>query len=136
MKIRKLLPAIVWALFILVLMGTPGNYFPSVTTFWDWLAPDKMVHVFVFGILSFLILRSIPQQYFESKKRYTFVASAIGVALAYGLLTEVLQAHVFTGRNGNAYDFLADGIGAFTGWLAFRLVYRKKIKTYSNKNQD
>jgi VanZ family protein len=65
-----------------------------------------------------------------------FVTVSIGVALAYGLLTEVLQAYVFTGRNGNAYDFFADGIGAFIGWLAFKIVYGKKIKTYSNKNQD
>lgn len=136
MEIRKLWPAIAWALLILVLMGTPGNYFPTVTSFWDWLSVDKLVHVFVFGIFSFLILRSISPQYFASNKRYVFVATAIGVALAYGLLTEVLQAHVFTGRNGNAYDFFADGIGAFAGWLAFRLVYGKKIKTYSNKNQD
>jgi VanZ family protein len=136
MKIRKLWPAIAWALFILVLMGTPGNYFPTVTSFWDWLSVDKLVHVFVFGVFSFLILLSVSPQYFASNKRYVFVATAIGIALAYGLLTEVLQAHVFAGRNGNAYDFFADGIGAISGWLAFWLVYGKKIKTYSNKNQD
>lgn len=136
MIIRKLWPALVWALFILVLMGTPGNYFPTIISFWDWLSPDKLVHLFIFGVFSFLILRSIPPQYFESKKRYVFVALAIGIALAYGLLTEVLQAHVFIGRDGNAFDFFADGIGAFLGWLAFWIVYRKKIKSYSTKNQD
>lgn len=129
MKIRKLWPAIVWALFILVLMGTPGNYFPSVNSFWDWISPDKIVHVFVFGTLSFLILRGLLPQYIASSRRYVFVIWAVGLALAYGLLTEVLQAHVFVGRNGNAFDFYADGIGAFVGWLGFMIVYGKKIKT-------
>jgi VanZ family protein len=61
---------------------------------------------------------------------------AVGITLAYGLLTEVLQAHVFVGRYGNVYDFYADSIGAFCGWFMFSLIYRKKIKTFSNTNQD
>jgi len=136
MLLRKLWPAIVWALFILILTGTPGNYIPEITTFWSWLEPDKLVHIFLFGTLSFLILVGYRQQYFESNQRYIFVAAAVGIALAYGLLTEVLQATVFVGRHGNVYDFIADSLGAFTGWLGFRLLYAKKIKTYANKNQD
>ena len=136
MLIRKLWPAIVWALFILILTGTPGKYIPSVTSFWDWLKPDKFVHVVTFALLSFLILNGLLQQYLESNRRYLIVLVAVGITLAYGLLTEVLQAYVFIGRDGNAYDFIADSIGALIGWLGFAIIYGKKIKTYSNTNQD
>ena len=40
----------------MVIMGLPGNCFPTVVSFWDWLGPDKIVHLFVFGILSFSML--------------------------------------------------------------------------------
>ena len=136
MIFRKLWPAFAWALFILILTGTPGKYIPSVTSFWDWLAPDKIVHVGVFATLSFLILFGLREQYFVSNRRYLFVISAVGLSLAYGLLTEVLQAYVFIGRDGNYFDFYADGIGAFAGWLAFNVVCRKKIKLNAQPKRD
>jgi VanZ family protein len=114
----------------------PGSYVPAIRSFWSWLSYDKIVHVGVFAILTFLILYGFRQQYLESKKRYLFVTGAVTVSLAYGLLTEVLQAHVFIGRDGNAYDFFADSLGAVAGWLVFSYVYRKKISTYANTNQD
>ena len=133
---RRLWPAAVWAIFILVLTGTPGEYIPRVTSFWEWLSPDKVVHVFTFALLTFLILSGSLQQYLDSQRRYLYVVVAVGFSLAYGLLTEVLQTHVWIGRHGNAYDFIADGIGAFAGWLAFVIMYGKKIKNYANTNQD
>ena len=69
-------------------------------------------------------------------RRYLFIAGAVGFSLAYGLLTEVLQAHVFIGRHGNAFDFMADSIGALLGWIAFMLYRGKKINNYANTNQD
>ena len=136
MFLRRLWPAFIWALFILVVTGTPGEYIPSVITFWDWLKPDKVVHVFVFGMLSFLILQGLLPQYLESSNRYKIVTVVLVLSLAYGLLTEVLQAFVFVGRDGNAFDFYADSIGAFAGWLGFWALNRKKIKAYSDTNQD
>ena len=114
----------------------PGSYVPTVRSFWAWLSYDKIVHVGVFAVFTFLILYGYRLQYFESKKRYLFVAAAVSVSLAYGLLTEILQAHVFIGRDGNVYDFYADSLGAVAGWIAFSYVYRKKISTYANTNQD
>jgi VanZ family protein len=134
--IRNLWPAFVWALIILVITGVPGSYVPSVRSFWEWLSYDKIVHVGVFTVFTYLILYGFRQQYLESNRRYLLVAFAVFVSLAYGLLTEVLQAHVFIGRDGNAFDFYADGLGAIAGWIIFSYVYRKKIRTYANTNPD
>lgn len=124
--------AIVWALFILVITGLPGSYFPGVTTFWEWLQPDKIVHVFVFAILSFTILYGIRSQYLQDSRRYYFTILAVGIAAVYGLLTEILQYYVFIGRSGNVYDVLADFVGAIVGWLLFNWASQKKI--FKNKN--
>jgi len=133
---RKLWTAIVWALFILILVGTPGQHIPEITSFWEWIGFDKIVHVLIFAPFTFLILNGVRQQYLVSSRRYLYALIAVGVSLAYGLLTEVLQAHVFVGRYGNAFDFYADSIGAIVGWLGFVLVNRKKNKAYSNTKQD
>lgn len=128
MRIRKLWPSIVWAVIILILTGFPGEYIPEIQTFWEWLSYDKLVHIFIFGMLSFLLFFNLREQYFNSHKRYRFVVAIVGISLAYGLLTEVLQDTVFIRRDGNMFDFFADGIGAITGWLTFHLFFRKKIR--------
>ena len=104
----------------------PGSYVPEITTFWEWLQPDKIVHVFVFAILSYSILYGARSQYFQSSHRYYYVVVAVGATAFYGLLTEVLQHYIFIGRFGNVYDVLADCVGALIGWLLFYWVNRKK----------
>ena len=126
--LQKLWPALLWSLIILLLTGMPGSYFPKVTTFWDWLEPDKAVHLFIFGVLAFLILFGYREQYFNSKNRSIFGVVAVITTALYGLVTEVLQYYVFVGRSGNRFDFFADAVGAVLGWLLFNYLYRKKIK--------
>ncbi len=126
--LKKQWPALLWSAFILLLTGLPGSYFPKVTTFWDWLQPDKVVHLFIFGVLAFLILFGSREQYFHSRKRYQFGVAAVVVTAIYGLTTEVLQYYVFIGRSGNRFDFFADTVGAVLGWALFSYLYRKKIK--------
>jgi len=131
--LKKQWPALLWSGVILLLTGLPGNYFPKVTTFWGWLEPDKVVHLFIFGVLAFLILFGYREQYFISRKRYQFGVAAVIVTAIYGLTTEVLQYYVFIGRSGNRFDFFADTIGAVLGWLLFNYLYRKKIKHKTNR---
>ncbi|MBN2615373.1 MAG: VanZ family protein [Bacteroidales bacterium] len=134
--IKKLWPAALWSVVILVLTGMPGNYIPHVHNFWEWLSVDKLVHLFIFGTLVFLILFGIREQYFNSTKRYMFGIVSVVITSLYGLITEILQHYVFTGRNGNRFDFYADATGALIGWLGFYLVYRKKIKASQSNEKE
>lgn len=117
-------PPILWALMILLLTGLPGSYFPQIVSFWDWLSPDKVVHLLLFGILSFLMLWSNRQQYFESKKR-SLISFVLISGTIYGGLTEILQAFVFVGRHGNIFDFFANMTGTFSGFALFVLIIQK-----------
>jgi VanZ family protein len=109
---------------ILLLTGLPGSYFPQIVSFWDWLSPDKVVHLLLFGILSFLMLWSNRQQYFESKKR-SLISFVLISGTIYGGLTEILQAFVFVGRHGNIFDFFANMTGTFSGFVLFVLIIQK-----------
>ena len=117
-------PPILWASMILLLTGLPGSYFPQIVSFWDWLSPDKVVHLLLFGILSFLMLWSNRQQYFESKKR-SLISFVLISGTIYGGLTEILQAFVFVGRHGNIFDFFANMTGTFSGFVLFVLIIQK-----------
>lgn len=117
-------PGILWVLIIFLLTGVPGNYFPEVKSFWQWLTPDKTIHVFMFGVLSVLLLNSNRIQYNQQKFRYTFGVISAGIIL--GGLTEYLQNTVFVRRDGNLFDFIANVIGTVFGVFIFILINRKK----------
>ena len=125
---KKFLPAAIWSLIILILTGIPGSDLPRIKNLWGWIEPDKVVHLFIFGVLMFLILLGFREKYFYSKKRYWFGIVSVLITSLFGMATEILQLYVFVGRSGSRFDFYADAIGALLGWIGFYIVFRKKIR--------
>jgi len=123
---RKFWPGGIWAVIILLLTGLPGDYFPEVVSFWDWLSPDKLVHFFIYGVFTFLLLWGYRAQYSTSKHRSKLVWLIIILGVLYSGITEILQATVFIGRDGSVFDFLANTIGSIIGIIVFMLFARKK----------
>jgi len=109
----------------MLLTGLPGTYFPEVTSFWEWLTPDKAIHIFIFGVQAFLLLFAFGEQYSLIGDRLVY-GSLLLITILFALLTEVLQAYVFIGRDGNVYDFIADVIGVAVGFVAYILYFKKK----------
>ncbi|MFA8449080.1 MAG: VanZ family protein [Bacteroidales bacterium] len=121
-------PGIAWAVVILVLIGVPGNYIPAYRSFVDWISPDKVVHFIMFGGLSFFLLSGLSRQYQLTKFRWSFAIVCVLISIVYGGVTELLQAYVFVGRDGNIFDFLANVLGAILGSLAYGLyLYFRKV---------
>ena len=63
---------------------------------------DKLIHACLFGLLAFLAQRA-----------YGF---GLLLVLAYAVVSEVLQAVLPIGRDGNVLDALADMTGALLAW--------------------
>jgi VanZ family protein len=120
---RKLLPALLWALFILVLCGIPGNKIPELT-FWQWLKPDKIVHLLIFGVQCYLLLYAFNTTTAPLWLNRHAALLALLLTIGYGGLTEILQTFVFINRYGDVRDALANALGAVAGCY----FYRKKIK--------
>lgn len=114
----------------MILTGLPGSCFPTVKTFWQWLGPDKIVHLLMFGTLAFLIPFGYRYDYIRRDIAYgkRLLWLSLLIAAAYGGLTELLQRYVFIGRSGSLYDFYADVIGCVLGVFIFKMSYRKKMK--------
>lgn len=127
-------PGLIIAIFIMVIMGLPGNYFPKVVSFWDWLGPDKVIHLIVFGMLSYSMLWGYRKKILSHDVRYikkSFLLTLL-LSVSYGALTELMQKYVFINRFGSIYDFIADAIGCVLGAIVFILYFKKKVK--KNKN--
>ena len=127
-------PGLIISIFIMVIMGLPGNYFPKVVSFWDWLGPDKVIHLIVFGMLSYSMLWGYRKKILSHDVRYikkSFLLTLL-LSVSYGALTELMQKYVFINRFGSIYDFIADAIGCVLGAIVFILYFKKKVK--KNKN--
>lgn len=114
-------PAIFWGILVLILCGFPGDKLPQLT-FLEWLRPDKIVHLILFGVQCYLLLRG-----FKSQSSYPTLRSHAGryavlISITYGGLVEVLQEYVFIHRSGDIRDAAANALGAFIGlWIFNRL---------------
>ena len=111
--------AFAWAILILILCGLPGKDFPKLT-FLQWLRPDKIVHLILFGVQSYLLIKgfSLQDRIFTLKQNAAFWG--VFLSITYGALVEVLQLTIFIGRSGDVRDAIANAIGAAIGLWFFR----------------
>ncbi len=109
--------AIAWALVILILCGFPGTNLPKLS-FLEWLRPDKIIHLVIFGIQTILLSRGFElQSSFYTLKRSPRLWALL-FSTGYGIVVEILQVYVFISRSGDVRDALANALGAIMGaWL-------------------
>ena len=70
---------------------------------------DKVVHLLLFALLA-------------ATTRWRFGSGLLGLGLvaAYAVVSEVVQGALLSTRSGDAYDVVADLLGALLGWLVAR----------------
>ena len=50
---------------------------------------------------------------------------SFGTGMVFAFFTEMMQAYVIPGRNGNVYDFLADTLGCLLGLIIWKIIMKK-----------
>jgi len=119
--LKNLLPAIVWAIFILVLTTLSNGGFVSQNLL--GIATDKLGHAFIFGVLVFFIMQALIKLWRFSffLRKIQIIAFFIGVG--YGCLIELIQLYIVTYRQAEWGDVMANIIGCFIGLIMFNSVY-------------
>ena len=120
--IKALLPSILWSLVILVLSAMPGISLPE--SFWDFISMDKVGHLGVYGIQTFLLLFGLSKLISNDAKKVVVIALIISIL--YGILMEAMQYTFFPYRYFEYLDIIANIIGSFTGLLIFKIFNTKK----------
>lgn len=107
---RSWIPALAWALIILVVTLMPAPAVPS-SGFLDKYHFDKVVHAVLFGVLLILVLRARGGVQGDVGTRWAMVRWPALLVICFGALTEVLQELLPFGRYGDLWDLLADSLG-------------------------
>ncbi len=91
MFVKHNIYGLIWGIIVLLLSILPGNYFPEVSSFWELFSPDKIIHLFIFGVLTILLIFGFRKQntYKMLQIHFFFFAKTIGII--YGLKTELIQ---------------------------------------------
>ena len=121
-------------MIVIMLTLTPGSYFQHVKiTLWEWLSPDKIVHLMMFLSLSFISLWGFRKQYQESNtdKRKKLVVTILSLSLFIAAATEALQSIPILHRHSCIYDLIANIIGCVLGTYIFIWTYKKSGKKNS-----
>ena len=114
--------AVIWFLFITVLLCTPGTKFPKIT--WqDKIWFDKWVHVFLFMILVILWSKAYSHKNIQSGSRKVFLKIMV-IGCLYGIAMELVQKYFIPFRSFDLMDIIADGIGCIAGYFfAMKIFY-------------
>lgn len=115
-------PAIGWLLVVTLLLVLPGQALPQET----WLSKiqfDKIVHVGLFAVLTWLFCRGWYQNGITQERlKRIFIYITLAAAL-YGLAMEFIQKYCVPFRSFDVYDVIADAGGAFAGYFFSRWLY-------------
>ena len=126
---KKHLPWISWGAFIIFLISIPGKDLPVLSEEVDTFQPDKLVHVALFLVFVFLLLRGFHDPSSESNgiKDLSFYAILAGILL--GGSTEIFQHFCIAGRSATLKDFLFNTVGCILGWIVY-LFYTKRRQNF------
>ena len=123
-----------WSIFILILTGVPGTALPKIGNFWDWMRPDKVIHILLFGVFFYLLSKGTAKKIGAVKLAIKRILALLLIGIVFAALTEILQAKLFIHRNGSLYDFIANVIGCLIGLSIYLILTKKKqIKLETNK---
>lgn len=118
-----------WGLFLVLLHTLPGKVFPHIPTIFDLLAPDKFVHVVMFGVFLILMIAGFGNEGNPEFFAKHPVAAAFLCTFLFGVAMELIQHYLITNRFGSVYDLVANTVGCLAGWGLWGLSKKITAKT-------
>lgn len=115
--------SIIWAAFIIVLCGIPGNQMNKVKII-DIPHLDKFVHFVLYSVFTLLLISENNRQRVHRKVTVDAILIAASISLSYGVLIEVLQKVLFINRGADIWDMIANTAGFLVAAISYRSVNR------------
>ncbi|SFU94275.1 VanZ like family protein [Pontibacter akesuensis] len=107
---------------MLVLTLLPSSSLPSVSG-WNFFSIASMAHVFLFCVLTFLMIVGLSKQHSHPYLNRNAIRSSLLISTAFGIFIELLQHFLNIGREGDIFDVLSNTIGCLIGILVFKWIY-------------
>ena len=122
-------PAILWALFILILCSIKLGEVSESPLFFPGF--DKLVHCGLFFVMMVFITASYTRKHAPAVLSVKIIAILTVITIIYGGTIEILQKYIFTWRSGEWNDLFADVIGILMA--AFSIFITLKAISYEKK---
>lgn len=116
--IRSYVPAIIWAVLILIVSSIPGLSPPGL----GFTIADKIVHFAEYFILGLLTARAV-STFYKEPLRIFWLSSAL--TSGYGILDELHQLLV-PGRTTEGLDMVADILGSILAAALYVRLFRRQ----------
>jgi len=113
---QLLVVCILYSVFITIIFLLPTKEIPKL--FDTFIPIDKLVHVFIFLVLTFLWLLYVNSVLNDTKP--ILLLFILVASLFYGILIEVIQELYVSSRGAEVLDVIADLVGTGLGLLFFR----------------
>lgn len=121
---------IIWALLILLICLIPGNNISKFNRI-DVPYLDKLIHFFMYLVLSILLVSTIRRSSIYNKKPILAYFLIVLAAVTYGGIIELLQNYDVFARDSDHLDFFANTAGVISGLFIYFL-----LKNIINKIQS
>ncbi|HUM98322.1 MAG TPA: VanZ family protein [Chitinophagaceae bacterium] len=123
-KFKSFAPGIFWLFISFILLTIPGSAF-SKENWLDKIWADKWIHIFLFGILTWLWCYAFYKNISTAKLLSYFVFTTL-FCIFYGTAMEFVQKYCVANRSFDVGDIIADSVGAITGFGFSYIKYLKK----------
>jgi len=124
-KYEKYISLIFWLAAIFYLSNNSLKEFVIVTDWWEFII-RKLVHLFEFAVLTYLIFRILGQT--EKRHVYWNLFWSFAFTVLYAISDEYHQSFI-AGRTGTYRDVIIDSVGSLIAiWLIFLDWRHKKTK--------
>ncbi len=94
----------------------------------DSTGVDKVIHVFMYTVFTFVNIVGFRKQYTFLQLRYRAIPFALAISSSYGVLMEIMQT-LNPSRGADIVDVGANLIGVGIGYSLYYLVYEVKYKS-------
>ena len=124
----------IWVIFemaiVFILLSVPASNFHAQSNWFGNFPVDKLVHVCLFGSLSFSILVHFEKSKYAILKTIRANAYVLIFCILYGIAMEYYQKYYVPSRGFDVNDMLADAVGAI---IALPFLYNLRKRNLSNK---
>ncbi len=120
MFLRYNLFTFLWAGVILLLILMPGQQMPAID---DLFSFDKLAHLGVFCILSFLMIVGFSKQTTYAKLNKNPLRYGMTISTGYASILELGQS-IIPDRYANYQDMAFNLVGVIIGVVIFLLIYK------------
>ena len=110
---------VIWAVILAVILLIPGSNVPRQEFMVDF---DKVVHIGIYGVFSFLFINSIKSVNTRLIRNNAILFSFFAT-FTYSIILELLQTFVPL-RDFDFIDIWANGIGIICGLFLFSIIYK------------